>query len=143
MAALSTKPTGEDVEAFLSGLPEPRQSDCRALARLMQAATGAPPTMWSKGLVGFGEHHYRYASGREGDWFEIGFSPRAKAITLYLTSGTLPGATLLDRLGPHTTGKGCLYVKRLADVDTAVLAEVLDAAVAAIRAPGAGDHSAG
>lgn len=143
MAELSTTPTGGDVEAFLAALPEPRQSDCRQLAALMQQATGSPAVLWGSGIVGFGEHHYRYASGREGDWFELGFAPRAKAITLYLTSGALPDAALLERLGPHTTGKGCLYVKRLADVDAAALAEVLDAAVAAIRAPVTASRPAG
>lgn len=81
MAELKTRPTGDDVEGFLSAVPEPARSDCRELVGLMAEATGAPPVMWGSSIVGFGEHHYRYASGREGDWFEVGFSPRARSVS--------------------------------------------------------------
>ena len=140
MAELKTRPSGDDVDAFLAGVPEPARSDCRELVTLMTTATGSAPVMWGSSIVGFGEHHYRYASGREGDWFEVGFAPRARSLTLYLMGGVERHRDLLDRLGRHTTGKGCLYVKRLDDVDREVLARLLDDAVAAVRSPGAGDQ---
>lgn len=140
MAELKTRPSGDDVERFLSTVPEPAQSDCRDLVGIMAEATGAPPVMWGRSIVGFGEHHYRYASGREGDWFEVGFSPRARSLTLYLTTGVERHRDLLDALGRHTTGKGCVYVKRLDDVDREVLGRLVRDAVAAVRSPGAGDH---
>ena len=121
MAELKTKPNDDGVDAFIDSVPEPVRSDCRELVALMQAATGAPPVMWGSSIVGFGDVHYRYASGREGDWFAVGFSPRKKNLTLYLTDGIDKHAEHLERLGPHTTGKGCLYIKRLDDVDREVL----------------------
>lgn len=121
MAELKTKPNDGDVDAFIDSVPEPARSDCRELVTLMQAATGAPPVMWGSSIVGFGDVHYRYASGREGDWFAVGFSPRKKSLTLYLTDGVGRHARHLERLGPHSTGKGCLYIKRLDDVDRDVL----------------------
>jgi hypothetical protein len=128
MAELKTKPTDDDVEAFIDSVPEAARSDCRELVTLMQAATDAPPVMWGSSIVGFGEVHYRYASGREGDWFAVGFSPRKKSLTLYLTGGVDRHAEHLERLGPHTTGKGCLYIKRLDDVDRDVLQALISEA---------------
>ena len=93
---------------------------------MMQEATGEPPVMWGESIVGFGSRHYRYASGREGDWFVVGFSPRARSLTLYLTDGVQRHADHLERLGRHRTGKGCLYVTRLDDVDRDVLAAVIN-----------------
>jgi hypothetical protein len=125
MAELKTRPTDDDVESFLQSVPEPAQSDCRELVVLMRAATGAEPVMWGSSIVGFGSVHYRYASGREGDWFSVGFSPRKKSLTLYLSDGVDRHAEQLQRLGTHSTGKGCLYITRLADVDREVLAELI------------------
>ena len=125
MAELKTRPNDKDVEAFLSSVAEPAQSDCRELLAMMQEATGEPPVMWGESIVGFGSRHYRYASGREGDWFVVGFSPRARSLTLYLTDGVQRHADHLERLGRHRTGKGCLYVTRLDDVDRDVLAAVI------------------
>jgi hypothetical protein len=125
MAELKTKPTEGDVEAFLQTVPEPAQSDCRELVGLMSAATGAEPVMWGASIVGFGSVHYRYASGREGDWFQVGFSPRKRSLTLYLMNGVDGHSEQLERLGKHSTGKGCLYVKRLDDVDREVLRELI------------------
>lgn len=85
--------------------------------------------MWGDRIVGFGDHHYRYASGREGDWFKVGFSPRKRSLTVYLAPGIETHEALLDRLGRHTTGKGCLYIKRLADVDTDVLRRLIEESV--------------
>lgn len=129
MAELTTKPTDSDVEAFISAIEDERvRVDCHELVRLMREATGAAPVMWGSSIVGFGEVHYQYASGREGDWFKVGFAPRKRTLTLYLMDGTDAHAERLGRLGPHSTGKGCLYVKRLSDVDVDVLGEILTAA---------------
>ena len=97
----------------------------------MQAATGAPPVMWGSSIIGFGDVHYRYASGREGDWFAVGFSPRKKNLTLYLTDGIDRHTEHLERLGPHATGKGCLYIKRLDDVNRDVLGALIREAASA------------
>ncbi len=130
MAELKTRPTDEDADAFLDRLAEPVRTDCRELRTLMSAQIGAEPVLWGSGIVGFGSQHLRYASGRELDWFVAGFAPRAKAITLYLTCGLEQHADLLARLGRHTTGKGCLYLKRLDDVDREVLVELIRASAA-------------
>jgi hypothetical protein len=134
MAELKTKPTAASVEAFLTAVPgDERRADCLALAAMMREATRAEPKMWGPAIVGFGDHHYRYASGREGDWFMVGFSPRKGDLSIYLTAGLDHFAPLLAKLGKHKRGKGCLYVRRLADVDTAVLRELVDGSVAALR----------
>jgi hypothetical protein len=126
MADLVTKPTGADVATFLDSVEDPkRRQDAMALLEMMRRATGHEPRMWGPSIVGFGDYHYTYASGREGDWFLAGFSPRKQALTLYIVSGFEGYDALLERLGPHKTGKSCLYVKRLADVDGAVLEELV------------------
>jgi len=126
MAQLKTAPTGASVAAFIDGLEnERRREECRALAGLMAEVTGAAAEMWGDSIVGFGRYHYKYASGREGDWFVTGFSPRKQALTLYIMAGFEGYADLMARLGKHTTGKSCLYVKRLADVDMDVLRELV------------------
>jgi len=125
-ASNKTVPTSADVEAFFAAQPEARAADCRQLAALMQQASGHPPVMWGR-MVGFGQRHYVYDSGREGDIFEIGFASGAGGkgdISLYLTCDAGRHAALLSRLGRHRAGKGCVYIKRLADVDTGVLAEL-------------------
>jgi len=139
MAATNkTVPTAADVEAHFAAQPEARAADCRALAALMQRASGHPPVLWGR-MVGFGHHHYVYDSGREGDIFEIGFASGAGGkgdISLYLSAGALPAErqALLTRLGKHRQGKGCLYVKRLADVDLGVLEALCVAALKEKRA---------
>jgi hypothetical protein len=128
VAELKTKPNEASVARFLEGVADPaRREDCRVLVRLMREATGAQPRMWGTSVVGFGSYHYRYASGRGGDWFRVGFSPRKQDLTLYLMSGLAPHAALLGKLGKHKTGKSCLYIKRLADVDRKVLARLVAA----------------
>ncbi|KQV52622.1 hypothetical protein ASC95_07285 [Pelomonas sp. Root1217] len=127
-AANKTVPTDADVEAHFAAQPEVRAADCRALAALMQRASGHRPVMWGR-MVGFGRHHYVYDSGGEGDIFEIGFASGAGGkgdISLYFNTGCIPAerAALLARLGKHRHGKGCVYVKRLADVDLGVLEEL-------------------
>jgi Domain of unknown function (DU1801) len=130
MAELKTKPTDESVEAFLEGIgDQQRRDDCRAVLRIMKQATRAEPRMWGPSIVGFGDYHYKYASGREADWFLTGFSPRKQALTLYIMAGFSRYDELMDRLGKHKTGKSCLYIKRLSDVDPKVLKELITASV--------------
>lgn len=125
MADNKTRPTGEAVDAFLDAAPANRRDDARRIAELMGKVSGEPAAMWGPSIVGFGTHHYRYASGREGDICAIGFSPRKAANVLYLACDLDAHQPLLDRLGKHQRGGGCLYVKRLADIDEAVLQELL------------------
>lgn len=122
MAENKTKPTADDVLAFLAAVePEARRQDAIAVCEMMSRISGEPPVLWGPSIVGFGRYHYRYASGHEGDAMLVGFSPRKAALTLYVLSD-LPGqADLMSRLGQHTIGKSCLYLKRLADVDLEVL----------------------
>jgi hypothetical protein len=137
MAELKTKPTGADVTAFLNGVAdEQKRRDCFTLVEIMREATGAEPQMWGDAIVGFGSQHYRYASGREGDWPIIGFSPRKQNLTLYLTYGFEPYGDLLAKLGKHSTSKACLYVKRLSDVDMPTLRELVRQTVAEVRRGG-------
>jgi hypothetical protein len=120
----SAKAEGGGVAAFLATLEGAAREDCVALDRLMSDVTGAAGAMYGASIAGYGSATIRYADGREAPWMAMGFSPRAKALTLY-GMGRAP-ASLLAKLGPHDTGKGCLYVKRLADVDLAVLRKILE-----------------
>jgi hypothetical protein len=125
MAENKTKPTSVSVGDFLDAVPDPqRRADGRILRALMERLSGEPANMWGPSIVGFGTCHYKYESGREGDMPRIGFSPRAKELVLYLIGGFARQQALMDRLGKHKTGKSCLYIKRLADVDEAVLEEL-------------------
>jgi hypothetical protein len=119
---IKTRATGEDVTAFLDSVPdERRRSEGHAVRALMQRVTGAPATMWGPSMVGFGTQSYTNTMGTN-DWFVVGFSPRKNAMTLYgLHDGYGPVDPLLDELGPHTTGKSCLYIKRLGEIDERVL----------------------
>jgi len=131
MAQLTTAANDDDVEAFLDSIAdEVRQSDAREVRALMSAAAKAPAVMWGSAIVGFGSRRLRYDDGREIDWMVIGFSPRKASTTLYLSGGVDHYADLFERLGKHTTGKGCLYLKRLSDVDRDVLVEVIARSVA-------------
>ncbi|WP_240670109.1 DUF1801 domain-containing protein [Actinoplanes solisilvae] len=116
----------DDVEIFLGTIThEQRQSDARLLVALMTEVTGQPPAMWSGGIIGFGSRHYKYESGREGDTPAIGFAPRKGQTVLYLTGYLDAYEDLLKRLGPHTNGKGCLYVKRVDQADQQALREIV------------------
>jgi hypothetical protein len=129
-----TKPTEHSVAAFLAALPdEQRRQDCQTLVTLMSAAAGAEPRLWGSNLIGFGQYHYVYASGREGDMFLIGFSPRKPALTLYISGGLESYALPLEKLGTYKTGKGCLYIKRLADVHLPTLKKLVALSVKAAR----------
>jgi hypothetical protein len=130
MAELKTKPTGQDVTEFLNSVPDERKrQDCFAVLELMREVTGEEPKMWGSSIVGFGSYHYKYASGREGDAALTGFSPRKQNLTLYITAGFEQYDDLMQKLGKHTTGKSCLYVKRLSDIDTGVLRELVQKSV--------------
>jgi hypothetical protein len=129
MAENKTRATAASVDDFLDAIPDPqRRADAKALAALMARVSGESAAMWGPSIVGFGSYHYVYESGREGDMCRIGFAPRASEFALY--GGFLRSPELLARLGRHKTGKGCLYLKRLADVDLAVLEEIAAAAFA-------------
>lgn len=137
MAKLKTQKTNASVSAFLKGITDDeRRKDCQTLVRIMKAAVGTPPKMWGPRIVGFGHYHYKYASGRENDWFLAGFSPRKQDLTIYLMSGLDRHDALVTRLGKYKTGKSCLYVKRLADVDIAVLKELIAESVKHMKANG-------
>ncbi|MDX1509891.1 MAG: DUF1801 domain-containing protein [Nitriliruptorales bacterium] len=133
MAELKTKPNDDDVERFLNTVDDTRRADCDAIVQLMAEVTGEPPRMWGSSIVGFGSYHYRYASGREGDWMITGFSPRKANITLYIMDGFGRHDELLGQLGKHSTGKSCLYVKRLDDIDLGVLRQLVTESVAHVR----------
>ena len=135
MSDLKTRPTASSVDGFIDAVEdEHKRADCRVVAQLMAEITGAEGVMWGSSIVGFGSYHYRYASGREGDFFEAGFSPRKRALTIYVMAGFAEYEDLLARLGKHSTGKSCLYVRRLDDIDLDVLREMLIRSVAYIRA---------
>ncbi len=126
MAELKTKKNDGDVEAFLNGIEdEGRRADSFTVLQLMREVTGAEPRMWGGSIVGFGEYTYRYESGRTGQWMATGFSPRKQALTLYIMPGFGRYEELMDRLGKYKTGKSCLYVKTLEDVDLATLRELV------------------
>jgi Domain of unknown function (DU1801) len=135
MAENKTKPTTISVPAFLDACSdEARRADAKALAKLMQKVTGNKPSMWGSSIVGFGCYHYTYESGREGDMPIVGFSPRKAANVLYGAIGFSGADALLNKLGKYTTGKGCLYIKKLADVDLKVLETLIEKAVDATTA---------
>ena len=135
MAENKTKPTKLSVAAFIDALTDQtRRADAKALVKLMQSATGEKPKMWGPSIIGFGSYHYTYESGREGDMPVVGFSPRKAATVLYGVTGFGGSEALLAKLGKHTTGKGCLYIKKLADVDQKVLEALVVKSVAAMRA---------
>ena len=126
MAELKTKPNDASVEEFLAGVEDERkQQDCQTLLELMQRVTGEPPKMWGGSIIGFGSYHFKYASGREGDWFLTGFSPRKRNLTLYIMAGFRRYDELMAQLGKHKTGKSCLYINKLDDVDLEVLEELV------------------
>ena len=135
MAENKTKATTLSVPAYINALTDPTQrSDAKELAQLMQRASGEKPKLWGSSIVGFGSYHYKYDSGREGDMPLISFSPRKAALVLYSMLDHSKAKPLLGKLGKHTTGKGCLYIKKLADVDKKVLETLVENAVAHNRA---------
>lgn len=123
-----TRATDGSVEDFLRGVePERRRDDGFALLELFRRTTGWEPRLWGPSIVGFGEYHYKYDSGREGDFLATGFSPRKAKLTLYIMPGYENYGDILERLGKHSLGKSCLYINKLPDIDQAVLAELIAA----------------
>ena len=130
MAELKTKPTDQSVTDFLNKIPDPgRREDCFAIAKIMEEITGSKPKMWGPSIVGFGSYHYKYATGREGDWLVTGFSPRKQDLTLYIMMGFEKHDALMKQLGKHKTGKSCLYIKRLSDIHVPTLKKLIKASV--------------
>jgi hypothetical protein len=134
MAELKTKPTDASVEAYLDTIDDPRRrNDCAAISALMKRVTKFEPRMWGPSIVGFGSYHYRYASGHEGDACLAGFSFRKPEIVVYIADGFESRDEFLQQLGKHRTGKVCLYIRRLSDIDVGVLEKLVRASVAAMR----------
>lgn len=129
MTELKTKKQSGGVKEFLAVIADPRiRQDCQTLADMMSKVTGDPGDMWGTSIAGFGTYHYRYATGREADWLRMGFSPRKQNLTIYFMSGFENMQDLLAKLGPHSLGKGCLYVKRLSNIDMTVLRQLIERA---------------
>ncbi len=126
MAELKTRQNERSVEEFLEGVTdEQRRRDCLSVLEIMKRVTRTEPSMWGSSIVGFGKYHYKYESGREGDWFLTGFSPRKKSLTLYFMAGFDQYEELMGKLGKHKTGKSCLYINKLEDVDSSILEELI------------------
>jgi len=130
MTELKTKRTDASVIDFLNAVEhEGKRKDSFAILELMREVTGEEPAMWGPSIVGFGSYTYQYASGRQGEWMLVGFSPRKRNLTLYIMSGFDEYDSLLERLGKYKTGKSCLYINKLADVDLQVLRELVQLSV--------------
>lgn len=130
MAEHKLKPGTESVAEFLDKVSEPRRAESAALVKMMKRVSKTEPKIWAGSIVGFGNYHYKYESGHEGDCFVAGFAPRKTAMTLYITAGVARFPKLLAKLGKHKTGKGCLYIKNLDDVNLSVLEDLLGQSVA-------------
>ena len=134
MAEAKTKPTKASVQAFLAKVKDPAmRADCAAVATLMSDITKAPPVLWGTSIVGFGSYHYKYASGRSGDWPLVGFSPRATQLVLYVMPGCEGYDQMIAALGPAKCGVSCIYVKRLADLNRPALKTLMKASVAHVK----------
>ena len=134
MAEMKTKRNKQSVTKFINAVEhEGRRTDAKAVLKLMKEVTGEKPEMWGDAIVGFGTHHYIYASGREGDWPVTGFSPRKQNMSLYIMSGFSKYGSLLKKLGKHKIGKSCLYINKLEDVDLDVLRQLISESVAHMK----------
>lgn len=134
MSENKTKPSRMSVADFLASVADDqRREDCQALVGIMQRVTGSAAVMWGSSIVGFDTYHYKYESGREGDWAVTGFSPRKGDLSVYLMASGPDQAALLSRLGRHKMGKSCLYIRKLSDVDPAVLEQLIVESVAEVK----------
>ncbi|HKK79058.1 MAG TPA: DUF1801 domain-containing protein [Phaeodactylibacter sp.] len=134
MSKLKTQPNAREVAHFLEQVEDEQQrADSSTILQMMETATGEKAKMWGKSIVGFGQYHYKYDSGREGDWFITGFAPRKRQLSLYIMSGFDQYEALLQKLGKHKTGKSCLYIKRLDDIDKSVLRTLIEQSVQYMR----------
>lgn len=135
MAELKTRPGGESVTKFINSIAdESRRQDCAKLLEIMKQATGAEPRMWGSSIVGFGDYHYKYASGREGDWFLAGFSPRKQNLTVYVVAGLHDYGSMLRTIGKVKTGRGCLYFNSLGDLHLPTLKKMIRQSVKDVKA---------
>lgn len=133
-AELKTKVNDVSVDDFLNGIEdEQRRKDCLAVAKLMEQATKAKPKMWGSTIVGFGSYRYKYATGREGDWMLVGFSPRKQNLTLYIMAGFEDYDDLMKKLGKHKIGKSCLYINKLSEIDITVVKQLIQKSVAHMK----------
>ena len=140
MSELKTKPNQTSVTAFIKEIEDPqKRADAKKVASIMREITGSRAKMWGSSIVGFGRYRYRYESGREGEWMLTGFSPRKQALTLYIMSGFGKYGTLMKKLGKYKTGKSCLYIKRLSDIDETVLRQLIAESVKHLRKNHAAD----
>ena len=134
MGELKTKPTDDSVDSLVAAIDdEAKRKGFLTLLAMMERVTGQSPVVWNSGLVGFGTYHYKYASGQEGDWFPVGLAARKANLTVYLGAGLEYSEDLLAKLGKYKTGKGCLYIKRVSDIDLAVLEELVTDSYARMR----------
>lgn len=134
VAENKTKPTCDSVAVFISSIQdEQKRRDARKVAAMMRKATGSRAKMWGSNIVGFGQYHYKYDSGREGDFMITGFSPRKQALTLYIIPGFGHFESFMGKLGKYKTGRSCLYIKRLADIDEKVLRRLIEGSVKHMR----------
>ena len=134
MAELKTKKNSASVATFLNAIEDKqKRADAKKISSMMRAATGSRATMWGSSMVGFGSYHYKYASGQEGDWMLVGFAPRKQNLTLYIMPGFRTFDKLMARLGKYKTGKSCLYINRLTDVDEKVLDKLIIESVKHMR----------
>ena len=132
MAELKTKATDASVDEFLQGIEdEKKRADCYQIMEIMKNATKSEPKMWGTSIIGFGDYHYKYETGRENDWFITGFSPRKQNLTLYMMGGF--DRETLQKLGKYKTGKGCLYINKIEDVDTKVLEELVTKSIKSLE----------
>lgn len=130
MAELKTRPTKASVKAFMDSIDDPqRKSDAKKVAAMMRRVTGKRAKLWGPSIVGYGRYRYSNTAGRDFEWMLTGFSPRRQALSVYIMSGFTDFAALMKKLGPHRTGKSCLYIRRLADVDETVLEQLIAASV--------------
>ncbi len=134
MADLKTVPNQQSVDAFIDSIePEWKRGDAREMLRLIGEITGEKPTMWGNSIVGFGNYHYKYESGREGDWFLAGFSPRKQNMTVYMMGGFDGQDGMLEKLGKHKKSVGCLYIKKLVDIDINILGKMIRKSVKTLK----------
>jgi hypothetical protein len=134
MAELKTKERKASVEKFLNSVKDDqKREDSFKILKMLKQITKSEPKMWGPSMIGFGNYHYKYASGREGDWFVAGFSPRKQSLTLYIMADVNKYKDLLAKLGKHKTGKGCLYINKLDDVDVKVLKQIITTSVKELK----------
>lgn len=134
MATLKTQPTNVDPGEFIEKLDnEKRKKDALELLEMMTRISGEKPVMWGPAIIGFGNYHYKYESGREGEWFEVGFSPRKASLSVYIMTGYKKFHDIMDRLGKYKTGASCLYINKLDDIDRSALEELLQTSIDHIR----------